>query len=211
VTSIVDAVQVAGKAPLDVKAIGADLVAVSSHKFHGPKGAGALVVRDGARWTAPFPSSHEAKRRAGTEALPAIAGFAAAAREAAAQTDADRARVAALRDQLERALTNALDGVRVNGTAPRVGNTSNLHFDGIEGDRLLASLDRAGVDVSSGSACSASSPEPSHVLLAMGLSRRDALSAIRFSLSRLTTSAEIDRAVAATIEAVETLRTSSRR
>jgi len=211
VTSVVDAVQVAGKAPFDFHALGADLAAVSAHKFHGPKGAGALLVRDGARWTPPFPSSHEAKRRAGTEAIPAIAGFAAAAREAAALPDADRARVAELRDRLERVLTGTLDGVRVNGTAPRVGNTSNLHFDGVEGDRLLAMLDRAGIDASSGSACSAATPEPSHVLLAMGLSRRDAASAIRFSLSRLTTSAEIDRAVAAAIEAVETLRTSSRR
>jgi len=208
---VVDAVQVAGKAPFDFAALGADLAAVSSHKFHGPKGAGALIVRDGARWTPPFPSSHEAKRRAGTEAVPAIAGFAAAAGEAAALTDADRAGVAELRDRLERVLTGTLDGVRVNGTAPRVGNTSNLHFDGIEGDRLLATLDRAGIDASSGSACSSGAAEPSHVLLAMGLSRRDAASAIRFSLSRLTTAAEIDRAVAATIEAVETLRTSSRR
>jgi len=208
---VVDAVQVAGKSPFDFAALGADLAAVSAHKFHGPKGVGALIVRDGARWTAPFPSSHEAKRRAGTEAIPAIAGFAAAASEAAAATDADRARVADLRDRLERVLTGTLDGVRVNGTAPRVGNTSNLHFGGIEGDRLLATLDRAGIDASSGSACSSGAAEPSHVLVAMGLSRRDASSAIRFSLSRLTTAAEIDRAVAATIEAVETLRTSSRR
>jgi cysteine desulfurase len=211
VAFVVDAVQAVGKAAFDFRALGADLAAVSAHKFHGPKGAGALLVRDGARWTPPFPSSHEAKRRAGTEAIPAIAGFAAAAREASSQTDADRARVAELRDRLERTLSGTLDGVSVNGTAPRTANTSNLHFDGVAGDRLLAMLDRAGVDASSGSACSASTPEPSHVLLAMGLSRQDALSAIRFSLSRLTTGAEIDRAVAAVIESVETLRTSSRR
>ena len=154
--------------------------------------------------------SHEGRRRAGTEALPSIAGFAAAARSASALTMQDHARVTELRDRLERTLTGALDAVRVNGTAPRVGNTSNLHFDGIDSDRLLATLDRAGIDASSGSACSASAPEPSHVLLAMGHSRKDALSAIRFSLSRLTTSAEIDRAIAATIEAVETLRRSWR-
>jgi len=206
---LVDAVQVAGKTPLDVVALGADFVAVSAHKFHGPKGVGALYLRDGARWKPPFPSQHEGRRRAGTEAVPAIAGFAAAARNVA--TTDDLARVAELRDRLETALTNALDGVRVVGSAPRVPNTTNLLFDAIESDRLLATLDRAGVDASSGSACSASTPKPSHVLLAMGLPAKDALSAIRFSLSRLTTSAEIDRAIGATIEAVETLRTTSRR
>jgi cysteine desulfurase len=209
VTFLVDAVQTAGKTTIDFGALDADLVAVSAHKVHGPKGVGALLVKDGARWKPPFPSQHEGRRRAGTEALPAIAGFAAAARDAA---DAgDLARVAELRDRLERALTNSLDGVRVVGSAPRVPNTANLLFDGVESDRLLATLDRAGVDVSSGSACSSSTPEPSHVLLAMGLARKDALSAVRFSLSRLTTRAEIDRAVAATIEAVETLRTTARK
>ena len=208
---LVDAVQAVGRTAFDFHALGADLAAVSAHKVHGAKGAGALVVRDGARWKPPFPSSHEGRRRAGTEPLPAIAGFAAAARAAAAMTDDDRARMAELRDRLERTLTGALDGVSVNGGAPRVPNTANLQFDGIESDRLLAMLDRAGVDAAAGSACSSSTPEPSHVLLAMGRSRRDALSAVRFSLSRFTTSAEIDRAVAATIEAVETLRASLRR
>lgn len=211
VTFLVDAVQAAGKVALDVRALGADLVAVSAHKVHGPKGAGALIVKDGARWKPPFPSNHEGNRRAGTEPLPAIAGFATAARAAAALTPDDHAHVAELRDRLERALTGALDGVSVNGTAMRVPGTSNLHFDGIESDRLLAMLDRAGVDASAGSACSASTPQPSPVLLAMGRSRKDALSAVRFSLSRLTTSAEIDAAIAATIEAVETLRTGARR
>lgn len=211
ITFLVDAVQAAGKVPLDVRALGAGLVAVSSHKVHGPKGAGALVVLDGARWKPPFPANHEGNRRAGTEALPAIAGFAVAAGAASALTHEDHARVAELRDRLERALTGALDGVSVNGTAPRVPGTSNLHFEGIESDRLLAMLDRAGVDASAGTACSATTAQPSPVLLAMGRSRRDALSAVRFSLSRLTTSAEIDAAIAATIEAVETLRTGSRR
>jgi cysteine desulfurase len=205
----VDAVQSAGKSAFDFRALGADTVAVSAHKLHGPKGVGALLVRDGTRWTAPFPASHEGRRRAGTEAVPMIAGFAAAAREAPSSDELSA--VADLRDRLERALTNALDGVRVNGTAPRVPNTTNLLFDAVDGDRLLASLDRAGIDASSGSACSASAAEPSHVLLAMGLSRRDAMSAIRFSLSRMTTRDEIDRAVAATLECVETLRTAMRR
>ena len=208
---LVDAVQAAGRGPFDFRSLGADLVAVSAHKIHGIKGAGALLVREGARWKPPFPSSHEGGRRAGTEAIPAIAGFAAAAKAAAALTPADHERVATLRDRLENALTGALDSVHVNGTAPRVPNTTNLLFDGVASDRLLATLDRAGVDASGGSACSASKPEPSHVLLAMGRSRRDALSAVRFSLSRLTTDADIDRAVAAAIDAVETLRTAARR
>ena len=206
VSLCVDAVQAAGKVPIDFRVLDADLVAVSAHKVHGPRGVGALLVREGSRWKPPFPSHHEARRRAGTEALPAIAGFAAAARVAASQPPEAWIRVGELRDRLERVLCGALEGVRVNGSAARIFNTSNVVFAGVESDRLLAMLDRAGIDASGGSACSAASPEPSHVLLAMGLPRRDALSAVRFSLSRLTTSDEIDRAAAATIECVETLR-----
>lgn len=211
VAYLCDAVQAAGKLPVDVRSLGADLVAVSAHKMHGPRGAGALVVREGARWKAPWPSHHEMGRRAGTEALPAIAGFAAAADAAARLTDADRARVAALRDRLEESLVHALEGVTVNGAGERVPGTTSLAFDGIESERLLAGLDRAGIDASNGSACSSASVEPSHVLLAMGCSRARALSSIRFSLSRLTTGDEIDRAVAATLEAVLTIRETARR
>ena len=208
---LVDAVQAAGKVPFDFAALGTDLAAVSAHKIHGPKGVGALLVRDGCAWKPPFPANQEARRRAGTEPQPAIAGFAAAARAAAALTGEDHRRIADLRDRLERALTGALDGVRVNGTAPRVPGTSNLHFEDMESDRLLAVLDRAGVDASAGTACSAPAAQPSPVLLAMGRSAKDALSAVRFSLSRLTTDEEIDRAIAATIESVETIRATSRR
>ena len=114
--------------------------------------------------------------------------------------------VAEVDPRVERALTNALDGVRPNGTAPRVANTTNLQFDGIPSDRLLAALDLRGIEAAAGPACSAATPQPSPTLLAMGRSRQDALSAVRFSLSRFTTREEIDRTVAATIEAVETLR-----
>lgn len=210
VAMLVDAVQSAGKVAADVATGGADLVAVSAHKIHGPRGAGALVVRTPGRWRAPFPASHEGGRRAGTEALPAIAGFAAAARRAAALTAADRAATAALRDRLEQALVGALPGVRVNGTADRLPNTSNLAFSGIESERLLASLDRAGIDAGDGSACASGSAEPSHVLVAMGLSPRDARSCVRFSLGATTSRDDVDRAVAATIEAVETLRSGAR-
>ncbi|MCE9636546.1 MAG: cysteine desulfurase [Planctomycetes bacterium] len=211
VALVSDAVQCAGKVPVDFRASGIDVLAVAAHKFHGPRGVGALLVRDGARWKAPFPASHEMGRRAGTESLPLIAGFAAACDAAAKLTSDDRAAIAALRDRLESALTGALDGVTVNGTGDRVPNTSNVSFAGIESERLLAMLDRAGVDASNGSACSSRSPEPSHVLTSMGLGRAQAMSAVRFSLSRMTTRAEIDRAIAATIEAVETLRASIRR
>lgn len=200
---LVDAVQVAGKLPVDFAALDADLLAVSAHKMHGPMGAGALLIRHGARWKAPFPASHEGRRRAGTEPLPALVGFGEAARIAA---ECDPVAIATLRDRLERTLTGALGGVHVNGSAPRTPNTTNLRFDGIESDRFLALLDRAGIDASNGSACSSGTPDPSRALLAMGLSRRQALSSARFSLTRLTTGADIDRAVAAVIEIVETLR-----
>lgn len=204
VTFVCDGVQAAGKVALDFRTSGIDVLALSAHKMHGPRGVGALLVRDGARWKAPWPSSHELGRRAGTEPLPLIAGYAAAARAASAH---DASSVAALRDRLESALVHTLDGVRVNGAGPRVPNTTNLSFDDVESERLLAALDRAGIEASNGSACTSRSPEPSHVLLAMGLGAARARSAVRFSLSRLTSREEIDRAVAATIEAVLQLRT----
>lgn len=210
-TFVCDAVQAFGKTALDFGSSGADVTAVSAHKAHGPRGVGALVVRNGARWRAPFPAHHELGRRAGTEALALIAGFAAAATAASRLTDGDRAGIAALRDRLEHALVHALEGVAVNGAGERVCNTTNLRVAGIESERLLGALDRAGIDASNGSACTSSSPEPSHVLVAMGLSRAEALASVRFSLSRLTTQDEIDRAVAATIEAVLNLRASVRR
>ena len=137
----------------------------------------------------------------------AIAGFAAAA-QAAAVNPGDG--MADLRDRLERTLTGALEGVHVNGSGPRTPNTTSLRFDGIESDRLLAMLDRAGIDASNGSACSAGSPDPSKTLLAMGLSRREASATVRFSVSRLTSGEDIDRAVAAVLDAVETLRRTAR-
>ncbi len=207
---LVDAVQAAGKIPVDFGALGADLLVTSAHKVHGPMGIGALLVRAGGRWKSPYPATHEMARRAGTEGVPLVAGFAAAARECAGDLTEAAERMAALRDRFERVVTGALADVRVNGGGHRTPNTTNLEFVGLESDRLLALLDRAGVDASNGSACSTRSPEPSHVLRAMGRSRREALAAVRFSLSRHTTGAEIDRAVGAVIESVETLRKRSR-
>ena len=213
VAFLTDAVQALGKVPVDFGALGAPLLAVSAHKVHGPKGIGALLVRTGAAWKPPFPAAQEMRRRGGTEAVAAAAGFAAAVRALAAEPAA-AGHMEALRDRFERVVVNALGDVRVNGAAARTPNTCNLEFAGLGSDRLLALLDRAGVDASNGSACSAGAPEPSHVLLAMGRSRHQALAAIRFSLSRMTTDDDIDRAISAVIEAVETLRrraTSSRR
>jgi len=208
---LVDAVQAAGKLPVDFGALGAALLVVSGHKVHGPKGVGALLVRSGARWKPPFPAAHEMGRRAGTEDVAAIAGFAAAARAVTEDLEQAAARMAEARDRFERVVIGALGDVTVNGTAERVPNTSNLGFRGLEADRLLALLDRNGVDASNGSACSAGSREQSHVLTAMGLSRRDIATSLRFSLSRLTTDGDADRAAAIVIESVETLRRRARR
>jgi cysteine desulfurase len=203
---LVDAVQAAGKLPVDFGALGADLLAVSAHKLHGPKGVGALLVRHGARWKPPFPASQERSRRSGTEAVGVVAGFAAACRAARDVAPEVFERMAALRDRMERTIAGALGDVEVNGTGPRTPNTTNLLFRGVESDRLLALLDRAGVDASNGSACSSGTPDPSHVLLAQGRSRREALSSVRYSLSRFTTDADVERAMAATIESVEIVR-----
>ncbi len=202
----VDAVQAAGKLPVDFGALGAHTLAVSAHKVHGPKGVGALLVRDGAPWSAPSPATHEQTRRAGTEATPSIAAFGAAA--GAAERDGPDAwtQMAALRDRLERVLIGSLGGVHINGTAPRIPNTTSLRFDDIPSARLLGLLDRDGIDASNGSACSAGSAAPSRVLLAQGLTPDEALSSVRFSLTRDTTSADIDRAIAVSIHAVEELR-----
>jgi len=211
VALLVDAVQAAGKVPVDFGALGAALLVVSAHKIHGPNGVGALLVRAGARWKPPFPAAHEMGRRAGTEDVSAIAGFAAAARSVSADLADAAPRMTAARDRFERVVTGALGDVDVNGTGERVPNTTNLCFHGLDSDRLLALLDRAGVDASNGSACSAGSPEPSHVLVAMGLARRDVRSSLRFSLSRMTADADVDRAAAIVIESVETLRRRTRR
>ncbi|HEY0885535.1 MAG TPA: cysteine desulfurase family protein [Ramlibacter sp.] len=195
----VDAVQVAGRLPVDVDALGADLLSLSAHKMHGPKGAGALYVRKG---TALHPLIHghqERRRRGGTENVPAIVGFGTAARLAGiAVGDGAAAGIAALRDRLERGILASWPGSRVNGAgADRVPNTTSIRFaDGhgrpAEAEALLLRLDRAGIQVSMGAACSSGGNAPSHVLLAMGLSPQEASASLRFSLSRFTGAADID-------------------
>lgn len=199
----VDAVQAAGKVPVDVATLGADLLTLSAHKLHGPKGVGALWIRRGLR-VAPFllGGHQERGRRGGTENVAGVVGFGEAARIAAATLADVAPRMAALRDRLWGRIVATISGAHRNGDpAAALPNTLNVSFDGVEGEVVLASLDLEGVSVSSGSACTAGSLEPSHVLLAMGLPPERARGAVRLSLGRGTTEAEIDR-VAALLPAI---------
>lgn len=189
-----DAVQAAGKMPLDVKDIGADLVAFSGHKFYGPKGVGALYVREGTE-LAPLMQGghHEGGLRPGTVNVPAIAGMARALRLATEELPETSARLGGLRERLAAGIVERVEGVRRNGAAERsLPNILNLSFEGAEGEALLLALDMAGVAVSTGSACTSGAVEPSHVLLAMGLPPRLAQCSLRFSLGRFNTAEEID-------------------
>jgi cysteine desulfurase len=208
----VDAVQAAGKVPIDVKKIGCDLLSLSGHKMHGPQGTGALFVRDGVNLAPMFyGGEHELGLRAGTENVAGIVGFGKAAEIALSGfQDGSVARLKRLRDELERSLLREIDDAGVNGgQAPRVPNTTNLWFGGIEGPSLLRQLDEMGLSVSGGSACTAGRCQPSHVLLAMGLSMQKASSSIRFSLSKQTTTEDVDFAIWQVSEAIEQLRTTS--
>ena len=193
----VDAVQAAGRIPVDVGALGVDLLSVSAHKMHGPKGAGALYVRRGVTLAAHTPGGGQEKRlRAGTENTLAIAGFGAAARLARERMPADAGPIAALRDRFERGVLGAVSGSRLIGAgALRLPNTSAILFEGASGEALLIRLDIEGVAVSVGSACSSGTLAPSPALLSLGLSRDEARSVVRFSLGRTTTEAEIARVI----------------
>jgi cysteine desulfurase len=191
-----DAVQTVGKVGVDVGALGVDLLTLSAHKFHGPKGAGALWIRRGTRLVPTLTGGRqERNRRAGTENVPAIVGLGAAARLAGAKLAAgEGARLAALRDRLETGILERIPGTAVNGgPGPRVPNTTNVSFERVEAEALLIALDLEGIAVSTGAACSSGSLEPSHVLRAMGLPPHRVQSALRFSLGATTTEAEIDR------------------
>ncbi|MEP7116034.1 MAG: IscS subfamily cysteine desulfurase [Acidobacteriota bacterium] len=193
-----DAVQTVGKLPVAVAALGVDLLSLSAHKFGGPKGTGALWVRRGVRLAAYVTGGRqERNRRAGTENVPAIAGLGAAATYAR-QTAADAApRIAALRDRLEAGVLAQVADSAVNGERTmRVPNTTNISFDRVESESLLIALDLEGVAVSSGSACSSGTLEPSHVLKAMGYPHHRTLNSIRFSLGGGNTEVEIDHVVA---------------
>ncbi|MFW6123418.1 MAG: cysteine desulfurase family protein, partial [Thermodesulfobacteriota bacterium] len=193
-----DGVQALGKIPLDVEALGVDFFSLSGHKFHGPKGIGALYIRKGLEVE---PLVHgggqEGGRRAGTENTPGIVGVGVAA-ELAEKRLSDMDRVQTLRDELWEGIVKVFPGARLNGhPTERLPNTLNLSLPGIRGESLVLALDQQGISFSSGSACRSGSPQPSHALLAMGLSEEQAHCAIRLSLGVDTTSAHIDRTLAA--------------
>jgi cysteine desulfurase len=202
-----DAVQGAGKLPLDVNRLGVDLLSVSAHKVYGPKGVGALYVRTGRELEPIFHGGHhERDRRPGTENVPGILGMGKAAELAVKNLARDTARLAALRDKFEAALLS-LPGVRRNGDGhQRVPNTCNVSFDAAGGEALVIALDLQGIACSTGAACSSGAVEPSHVLTAMGLSADQARSSLRFSLGRPTTAEEVDRAIEVIPAVVERLR-----
>jgi len=193
-----DAVQVAGKLPLSLREVDADLLALSAYKFGGPVGAGALVVRKGVDVEALTPGHQEAGRRGGTQNVAYAEALALALERASADQEASCARVGALRDAFEREVLARIADVTVNGGGvSRVPNTSNLHFHGADGEALLIALDLEGICVSSGSACASGTLTPSHVLTAMGLTPAQAHGSLRFSLGASTTAAEVERVVQA--------------
>jgi cysteine desulfurase len=203
-----DAVQSAGKIPVNVRELGVDLLSLSAHKFNGPKGAGALWIRRGVRMTAFMTGGrHERNRRAGTENVAGIAGLGAAAERARVKLAGDSAQTAALRDRLESAILEQIPGTAVNGDrARRVPNTSNISFEGVEAESLLIALDLEGFAVSTGSACSSGALEPSHVLRAMGLPSHRTQNSIRFSLGLGNTQEEVDSLAAVLPRLVTKLR-----
>lgn len=192
-----DAVQAAGKIETDVKAVGVDMLSCSSHKIHGPKGMGALYIRQGLRFYPFMIGGHQEKvRRAGTENVPAIAGFGAAAKYAKETLWKYQAQVAPLRDKLENALLASIPDSKVNGDREnRLPNTSNISFGYVEGESILMMLDEYGICASSGSACTSGSLEPSHVLRAMGVPFQFAHGSVRFSLSKFSTEEEVNEVI----------------
>jgi cysteine desulfurase len=204
-----DAVQAAGKVPIDVKRLGCDLLSISGHKLHAPQGVGALYVRKGTILQPMFyGGSHERSRRAGTENVPGIIGLGKAtelAREALER--GDLARMSAMRDILEQKILSAVEATGVNGEgAPRVPNTTNIHFDYIEGEALVIALDLKGLAVSTGAACSSGAIEPSHVLTAMGLPPEVARASLRFSLGKQNTPDDVQFALDLVPQTVARLR-----
>lgn len=203
-----DAVQSIGKIPVDVRTLGVDLLSLSAHKFNGPKGTGALWIKRGARVTAILTGGkHERSRRAGTENVPGIAGLGIAATLAGKKITTEGPRLGALRNRLEEAILAAVPGTAINGDRePRVPNTTNISFEAVEAESLLIALDLEGVAVSTGSACSSGTLEPSHVLRAMGLPSPRTQNSIRLSLGAGNTDAEVDFVVSKLPAIVEKLR-----
>jgi cysteine desulfurase len=204
-----DAVQAAGKVPINVQRIGCHALSISGHKMHAPQGVGALYVRKGTRLQPLFYGGrHERSRRAGTENVPGIVALGKAAHLAiGAFSGGDNKRMAALRDRLEQGILAQVEEASVNGAgAPRVPNTSNIRLHHIEGEALVIALDLQGLAVSTGAACSSGAIEPSHVLMAMGLRRDQARASVRFSLGKQTGEDDIDFALTLVPETVARLR-----
>jgi len=204
-----DAVQAAGKVAIDVKQIGCHALSISGHKLHAPQGVGALYVRKGTRLRPLFYGGrHERSRRAGTENVPGIVGFGKAAKLAKEALDRGEDKMmAGMRDRLQMRVLAQVGEAAVNGDgAARVPNTTNIHFDHIDGEAMVIALDLKGVAVSTGAACSSGAIEPSHVLIAMGLRPDQARASIRFSLGKQTVAEDIDYALALVSETVARLR-----
>ena len=201
-----DAAQALGKIPVNFAELGADAMTLSAHKAYGPKGAAALIVRRGVDW-APLldGGGHEEGRRSGTENVPAIVGFGVAAELAAARVSEDAAKIAPLRDRVERSLKEA-GAMIFGGDAPRLPNTCCFGFPGIDGEALVVMLDQSGFALTSGAACSSMKDDPSHVLLAMGFESDVARCAVRFSAGRGTTEKEVEGFVATAVGVAERLR-----
>jgi cysteine desulfurase len=203
-----DGVQALAKIPVDVNALGVDLYSMSGHKIYAPKGVGVLFVRKGTRMTPiSFGGHHERERRPGTENVPGAVALGRAAESAAESLQANALGMAALRDRLEAGILDRISGTGVNGARDRrTPNTSNIYFDGIEGESLVIALDLRGFAVSTGAACSSGAVEPSHVLTAIGLSPDRARSSIRFSLGRSNTIEQVDALISAVEDSVRHLR-----
>lgn len=199
-----DAVQAAGKIHIDLGRTPVDLLSLSGHKFHAPKGVGALFVRKGIKLPPLFFGHQERGRRGGTENVPAIVGMGVASKLAVQGMDDELTRVKALRNRLETAILTQIPFATVNGMgAERVPNTTNITFGALDSEMLLDRLDKTGIFASSGAACTAGGSEPSHVLTAMGLGRTAAMASIRFSLSRYIAGSMIDRALEVLLAAVQ--------
>jgi cysteine desulfurase len=203
-----DAVQAPGRVPLDVAALGVDLLSLSAHKFYGPKGVGLLYVRSGTPLSPlVVGGGQEAGLRAGTENVAGIVGFARAFELAVAELPLEAARLERLRDRFEAALLGTLSGVRINGSqAARLPNVSSVAFEGVDAPTLLVRLDLDGVAVSAGSACAAGAAEPSHVLKAIGAPAWAANGTLRFSFGKLTTEEDVERLIMMLPKAVSSLR-----
>jgi cysteine desulfurase len=203
---IVDGVALLGKEPFEIPQ-GVSAMAFSGHKLHGPKGSGLALIRSSlSLYPLLTGGDQETGRRAGTENLPAIIGFAKAIQLLDEELPEATTRMHMLRQRLEEGLQQAIGPLVINGQGPRICNTSNISFPGVEGETLLIALDMAGIAVSHGSACASGALEPSRILQNMGISKTLSRSSVRFSLSRWTTSEEIDACIEITSSIVKKLK-----